>query len=442
MQALAAPALARLGQPFRPLPTRSRPAQRQCTCFRRRPAPARASSAPSSSAPSAAEARTAKEAVERGLEAFQAGDAEAALALFLRAQQLSPNADEARAACYNAACAQARLRQWQAAVDSLTRAVNDYDLKLTVALKDPDLEALRERREWLTGLAQMRGGINDQQYVKLRSEAKAPFRLTRIIFLGGLAAGAALGLFIITGRLVAALQGGEGAPDLQETVQNFGINSAALAVLGFFVYRDVATARRDQAVVEREEALARLQVSLGIGERVIPLAAFRGTTRPVIIAGTRSQISRALAGAEPFREALRERGVSVVPIELSAEDAGEKLRQLRAEFAAERGAGGGGAKGFGGGGEAKPAAPQAAAGLTKKDRKWQLKAAEEAEWQQWLAQQKQAAGIAADTIYVQVQLDGSVRASGSGIPPWQKFVDDLPELGSVRTKLTDGVGTS
>lgn len=51
------------------------------------------------------------------------------------------------------------------------------------------------------------GGINDQQYVKLRSEAKAPFRLTRIIFLGGLAAGAALGLFIITGRLLAALQG-------------------------------------------------------------------------------------------------------------------------------------------------------------------------------------------------------------------------------------------
>lgn len=140
------------------------------------------------------------------------------------------------------------------------------------------------------------------------------------------------------------------------------------------------------------------------------------------------------------------------------------------------------------------------------DRKWQLKAADEVEWQQWLAQQKQAANITADTVYVQVggsthngcglpamlqmqalpaaaaaasspcrpaghppgrlvpqqepatpctrnlhhdvnpplqiQLDGSVRASGSGIPPWQRFVDDLPELDSVRTKLTDGVGLS
>lgn len=33
---------------------------------------------------------------------FGAGDTEGALALFLRAQQLSPNADEACAACYNA----------------------------------------------------------------------------------------------------------------------------------------------------------------------------------------------------------------------------------------------------------------------------------------------------------------------------------------------------
>lgn len=36
------------------------------------------------------------------------------------------------------------------------------------------------------------------------------------------------------------------------------------------------------------------------------------------------------------------------------------------------------------------------------DRKWQLKAADEVEWQQWLAQQKQAANITADTVYVQV----------------------------------------
>ena len=40
----------------------------------------------------------------------------------------------------------------------------------------------------------------------------------------------------------------------------------------------------------------------------------------------------------------------------------------------------------------------------------------------------------------QVQLDGTVRASGIGIPPWTAFIKDLPELSSVRTKFTDGAG--
>jgi hypothetical protein len=42
----------------------------------------------------------------------------------------------------------------------------------------------------------------------------------------------------------------------------------------------------------------------------------------------------------------------------------------------------------------------------------------------------------------QVQLDGSVRASGAGMPPWERWKDDLPELDSLQTRLTDGVGTS
>lgn len=150
------------------------------------------------------------------------------------------------------------------------------------------------------------------------------------------------------------------------------------------------------------------QVSLS-ADRVIPLAAFRGTTRPVILAGSRGQLNRALAGAEPFREALRERGVSIVPLQLSAEDADEKLRRLKAELGGGSGdaAASGSSKGFGGGGggEAKPAAaPKAAAGLSSKDRKWQLKAANEEEWVQWLQQQKAAAGISAEAVYVQVRL--------------------------------------
>lgn len=70
----------------------------------------------------AAEARTAKEAVETGLERFQEGDAAAALALFLRARELGPNEDESRAALYNAACAYARLARWREASECVISA--------------------------------------------------------------------------------------------------------------------------------------------------------------------------------------------------------------------------------------------------------------------------------------------------------------------------------
>ena len=63
----------------------------------------------------------------------EAGTAEA-LRLFQAALALGPTPDEARAALYNSACCYAKQRQWQPAVDAVTAAVNDYDLKLTVAI--------------------------------------------------------------------------------------------------------------------------------------------------------------------------------------------------------------------------------------------------------------------------------------------------------------------
>ena len=77
--------------------------------------------------------------------------------------------------------------------------------------------------------------------------------------LGGLTAGATIGLLIIVTRLVAALGGGEGAPDLQETIINLSINGAAITIFGFLFSRDLQQKDKDAAVVAREEALALLQ---------------------------------------------------------------------------------------------------------------------------------------------------------------------------------------
>jgi len=74
-------------------------------------------------------------------------------------------------------------------------------------LQDPDLKALRERREWLSAIETAKGGVSTKAQIRARTEAKAPFRAVRLFVFGGLGAGAALGLFIITGRLIAALKG-------------------------------------------------------------------------------------------------------------------------------------------------------------------------------------------------------------------------------------------
>jgi hypothetical protein len=138
----------------------------------------------------------------------------------------------------------------------------------------------------------------------------------------------------------------------------------------------------------------------------------------------------------------------------SGGDPEDRLRALKQEFGRDGAAKQ--AKGFGssgtsssGGGESSstPSGPvigNAEALLTEADRKWRLSAAEVGEWEAWLEAQKEFAALPAGkrNCWVQVQLDGTVRSSGVGAPPWGRFIGDLPELDSLRTKMTDGIGPS
>jgi hypothetical protein len=51
------------------------------------------------------------------------------------------------------------------------------------------------------------------------------------------------------------------------------------------------------------------QIKLG-PERALPLIRFRGVVRPIVVAGDRSFVERAVKSAEPYQAALRARGVS------------------------------------------------------------------------------------------------------------------------------------
>ena len=73
--------------------------------------------------------------------------------------------------------------------------------------QDPDLERLRERREWLDALDVLKGGVTSSGVVKLRTEARAPFRLTRLIFTGGFTLSAIVGVVLLAPRFLTAAKG-------------------------------------------------------------------------------------------------------------------------------------------------------------------------------------------------------------------------------------------
>lgn len=91
------------------------------------------------------------------------------------------------------------------------------------------------------------------------------------------------------------------------------------------------TAAWDITRCSNPDLLAVLKVKVG-SDRVVPVAKFRGSTRPVLIAGSKGQISRTLQAAKPFISELRLRGVSVIPLESDAADFTQTLKSLKQEF--------------------------------------------------------------------------------------------------------------
>jgi hypothetical protein len=173
-----------------------------------RPSRAQRAAGLAARASSGYEPKSAKDAIEAGTVAFDKDkDTGEAVRLLTLGLQMGPSEDEAMAAYYNLGCVYAKQKQYKLASEAIVKAINDYNLRLIVALKDDDLRELRDTREWLDALTTVKGGMTRSMKQELRAEVKAPFRLPRFWILGGLASSAALGLLIITSRLVAAVQG-------------------------------------------------------------------------------------------------------------------------------------------------------------------------------------------------------------------------------------------
>jgi len=78
--------------------------------------------------------------------------------------------------------------------------------------------------------------------------------------------------------------------------------------------------------------------------------------------------------------------------------------------------------------------------LTAEDLRWRAKPIRVQEWKSWFDEQAAASGKSSEQgLYVGLRLDGRVRASGRGCPPWDIFAAQLPPTDGFFGGLLDGM---
>ncbi|XP_008800840.1 protein LOW PSII ACCUMULATION 1, chloroplastic isoform X3 [Phoenix dactylifera] len=358
-----------------------------------------------------------------------------ALMQFENALSLNPKPIEAQAALYNKACCHAYRGEGRKAAECLRTALRDYNLKFGTILNDPDLASFRALPEFKELQEEARLGGEDIGYgfrrdLKLISEVQAPFRGVRRFFYVALTAAAGISMFFTVPRLLRAIKGGDDAPDIWETAGNAAINIGGIIVLVALFIWDNRKEEEQIAQISRDETLSRLPVRLSTN-RIVELVQLRDTARPVILAGNKETVSRAIEKAERFRTELLKRGVLLIPVIWG------DYRRTSVEK-----------KGFGLPSKAAASVPSIGEDFEKRTQsivaKTRLKSevrfkaeiVSPNEWQRWIRDQQKSEGVTpGDDVYIILRLDGRVRRSGKGMPDWQQIVKELPPLEDLLSKL-------
>nr|KYP51026.1 hypothetical protein KK1_027239 [Cajanus cajan] len=389
----------------------------------------------SSSQTPEADTQTAESCVNLGLELFSKGRVKDALTQFDTALSLNPNPVEAQAAFYNKACCHAYRGEGKKAADCLRTALREYNLKFGTILNDPDLASFRALPEFKELQEEARLGGEDIGYsfrrdLKLISEVQAPFRGVRRFFYVALTAAAGISLFFTVPRLIRAINGGDGAPDLLATAGNAAINIGGIVVLVALFFWDNKKEEEQLAQISRDETLSRLPLRLSTN-RVVELVQLRDTVRPVIIAGKKETVSSAIQRAERFRTELLRRGVLLVPViwgegrETKIEKKGFGLQPKAAEALPSIG------EDF-----EKRAQSITAKSKLKSEIRFKAEVVSPAEWERWIRDQQKSEGVSpGEDVYILLRLDGRVRRSGKGMPDWQQIVKELPPMEAFLSKL-------
>ncbi|RCV34448.1 hypothetical protein SEVIR_7G169000v4 [Setaria viridis] len=253
---------------------------------------------------------------------------------------------------------------------------------------------------------------------KIRSEVLSPFRSVRMFFYLAFMASGALGGLIALTRLLPALSDPARAAGAADTLKGLGIDVAAVSLFAFLYSRESRAKDAQVARLAREERLSRLKLRAGAGDvaRPFALGELRGTARLVIVAGPGEFVAESFRRSQPLLRELAERAVLAVPFATDG-----NTPELRID----------------GGGDEDGVGDELA---RRSKRLWQLTPVYTTEWAQWLDDQKKLAGVPPDSpVYLSLRMDGRVRGSGVGYPPWQAFVAQLPPVKGMWSGLLDGM---
>ncbi|KAG6434582.1 hypothetical protein SASPL_106220 [Salvia splendens] len=246
---------------------------------------------------------------------------------------------------------------------------------------------------------------------KIQSEVLSPFRTVRMFFYIAFIASGSLGGFIALSQLVGALANPSRAADVTDILKDLAIDIGAVSAFAFLYYRENNAKNAQVARLSREEFLSNLKLRVD-ERRIVPLCAFRGIARLVILASPASFIQDSFKLSEPFSDRLLEQGILVVPF---VTDGGSPKFEYEDKE------------------ETKDID-------SKRKRLWQLAPVYAAEWNEWLNEQKKLAKVSPESpVYLSLRMDGRVRGSGVGYPPWNAFVVQLPPVKGIWTGLLDGM---
>ena len=391
--------------------------------------------------------KTAADAVNNGLACFEKRRYDAAVRNFSAALKDfgSASEDESRAALYNRACAYVKLTKYDEAKVDLKSAINDYNLKFSVVLKDPDMEVFRGTPQYEEMEAEeVKGFRSNKSVQKLKAEAQEPFRFVKLYAFGGLGAGAFIGLIIILSRLSLAIQGGDDAPALDETILNLLVNATAVAGFAYLFNNELKAREKTEAKVAREEELGRLRMAIEESKEDVLVSQLRGNYRLFIIAGSDEHCDEAMGQLVKYKAKLKEEKVVITTVDMltgggkkkkATKAPGAAMAALKAEFAAEKESSDDGSAPalaepmeFG---KKSKRAEVAASATRVAEKKWRVAPLDEDAWRAWIVDEIERNGFdpTVRDVFFSVGKDGTLWKSGAGTPNWMKIIEELPTSG-------------